>query len=69
MVAAPFGLPDALKVAVVEPIAVAALAATDGAAGGVVKDSSAPNEVPTAFEAMAQKKYEVPGDRPESACA
>src|SRR3954469_16480660 len=55
-------------VAVVEVTAVAGCVTADGAMV-VVKDWTAPNEVPTALDAIAQEKYAVPAESPEIACA
>jgi hypothetical protein len=52
VVAAPLGLPDAFSVAPAPEMALAASVVTDGAE--VTKDSTAPNDVPIEFCAMAQ---------------
>jgi hypothetical protein len=49
----PFAVTDALSVAVVAVIGVAASVATDGA-DVVINETTAPNDVPTEFCAMAQ---------------
>ena len=56
-----------MSVAVFDVTRVAAEVVAVGAAC-VVKFNSEPNEVPSALDAIAQKKYIVPGDKPVIAC-
>lgn len=67
VVAAPKGVPAPLSVALADVTRVAAEVVTAGAAS-VVKDNTAPNEVPMEFWAMAQKKYVVAPVRPVRFC-
>ena len=57
-------MPVAFSVPDVAVTLVAAIVVTVGAAG-VVKVMALPTPVPTEFEASAQTKYVVPGERPE----
>ena len=67
MALARFGLPNPFSVAALYVTPVGAEVTTVGGAS-VVKDKTLPNEVPTLFAAMAQKKYVLPGERPAIAC-
>lgn len=65
--ASPFGFEEPLSVAELDVTNVAAEVTAVGAFG-VVNDSTDPKAVPSALDAMAQKKYVVPTERPEIGC-
>ena len=54
MAASPLGLAEPLSVAPVPDVTVVTSVVTDGISAGVVNDSTAPNETPSAFCTIAQ---------------
>lgn len=65
--ASPLGLADPFIVAELEVTTVAAEVTAVGAVG-VVNESTDPNDVPSALDAIAQKKYVVPVVSPAIGC-